>query len=181
MPLFTPIYAPTLSSIDQVNVSNFVKEIEHSELEIESKQAYITKTLKPLPYTTSIDRKILCSMVFIGKFEEVVKDITDVTKIANEHVKKYIKNITKRVGKKKIDPEAIKKAVGNLTMPRRITDAEAHVTSFCADFVYWLKSIMRADFPTINLMKSVRLLLVRVQPPALNNYMRRRIGYHQSL
>lgn len=99
----------------------------------------------------------------------------------SKHVKKYTKNISKRAGKEKIDPDAIEKGVGDCTMQKRITDVDARVNMFCADFFDRLQRIGCAHLPTINQKKSVRLILERFQPPALKKDMRQRMEYGQYL
>lgn len=113
----------------------------------------------------------------MGKFEKVAKISPTSQKKTNEHVKKYITNIAKHTGKKRIDPDAIDKAVGDLIIPKSITNLDARVTTFYADFFGTLQRNGRADLPTIRPEKSVRILLARVSPLAFKKDMRRRMKY----
>ncbi len=66
-------------------------------------------------------------------------------------------------------------------MPMKIADADALITTYCADFFERLESIGCGDFREQNSKKTVRLLMSRVQPPALKNELRHRVEFDESL
>lgn len=66
-------------------------------------------------------------------------------------------------------------------MPTKILDADAHITSFYAEFVKRLDSVSWGSFPEDNPKKSVCHLCARLKPLILKKEMRRRIDYDESI
>lgn len=102
-------------------------------MEIASKQLEIP-TLKVLPYTASIDRSLLKSLFFIGKFDVIAADITQYDLLSDEHIKTYVKSLVSSTDISEIDPDVIEKALEGFSMPNSISNADARITHFCADF-----------------------------------------------
>lgn len=78
-----------LSSVDPIDVARFHKEQEKYELEIPSKHVDVP-FLKPIPYSASIDRSLLNNLFFMGKFDFIVSEATEVTGLNVVHIKAYI-------------------------------------------------------------------------------------------
>ena len=177
--VFAPIAAPVLCSVDPVQVARFLKERERYELEILSKQADLPN-LTALPYTASIDRTLLKSLFFMGKFDNIAKGVESASSLNNKHIKTYVQSLVSRTDKT-LDHVAIEKVLADLSMPMEIADADARITTYCADFFERLESIGCGDFREQNPKKTIRLLMSRVQPQALMRELRRRVEFDKSL
>ena len=101
----------------------FPQERERYELEILSKQAGLPN-LKALPYTASIDRTLLKSLFFMGKFDNIAKGVVSASSLTDEHMKTYVQSLVSRTDKT-IDHVAIEKVLADLAMPMEIADAGA--------------------------------------------------------
>ncbi len=66
-------------------------------------------------------------------------------------------------------------------MPTKIADTDARITIYCADFFKQLETIVSGDFREQNPKKTARLLMSRVQPPALLRELGRLVGFDESL
>lgn len=66
-------------------------------------------------------------------------------------------------------------------MPRHISNAEARITHSCTDFFLRLESIEYGDFRETNPKITVKIMLMKIQPNALNQEMFRRVTYDETL
>ena len=169
--VFAPIAAPVLRSVDSFQVARFLKKRERYEFEIFSKQADLPN-LTELPYTASIDRTLLKSLFFMGKFDNIAKGVASASSLNDEHIKTYVQSLVSRTDKT-IDHVVIEKVLADLAMPMEIADADARITTYCADFFERLESIGCGDFREQNPKKTIRLLRSRVQPQAIKRELRR--------
>ncbi len=78
-----------LRSVDPVQVAKFLKERERYELEIMSKQADVPN-LKRLLYTAIVDRTLLKSLFFMGKFDHIAQEAKSVSNLTDDHIKLYV-------------------------------------------------------------------------------------------
>lgn len=180
VPVFAPISAPILRSVDPIKVVRFLKERERYELEIAAKQAEVP-TLKSLPYTASIDRTLLKSLFYMGKFDDIAPEANTAKDLTDEHIQAYVKSLVSRSDTGALDPTIIESALSGFAMPTKILDAEARITTYCADFFKRLESVGCSSFTEDNPKKSVRLLCSRLQPEVLKKEMRERLDYDESL
>lgn len=180
MPIFDPIAAPILGGVDPVLVARFLKERERYELEILAKQDEVP-TLKMLPYNASIDRTLLKSLFYMGKFDKFAADATSVTDLTDDEIKAYIEFIVARSDTAAFDPSIIESALSGFVMQTKITDADARITTYCAEFFERLESVGCGSIPEDNPKKTVRLLCSRLEPPILKKEMRKRLEYDESL
>ena len=149
--VFDPVGAPVLRSVDPVQVAKFLMERERYELEILFNQADFP-TLKALPHTASIDRTLLKSLFFMGEFGNIAKGVESASSLNDEHIKAYVQSPVNRTDKT-VDHVAIEKVLADVTMPVEIADADARITTYCADFFERLKSIDCGDSREQNLKK----------------------------
>lgn len=180
VPVFAPISAPILRSVDPVKVARFLRERERYEIEIEAKQMEVP-TLKSLPYTASIDRTLLKSLFYMGEFDTLAPGAGTAKDLSNDHIKSYIESLVSRSDPSTIDPTIIKSALVGFSMPTKILDAKARITTYCADFFERMESVGCDGFPEANPKKTVRLLCSRLEPQALKKEMRERLDYDESL
>ena len=178
--IFAPISAPVLRSVDPVRVASFLKERERYELEITAKQTEIP-SLKTVPYTASIDRTLLKSLFYMGKFYLVAPNAASANELTDEQLKAYIESLVNRPDSASVDPAVIESALSGLTMPMKIHDADARITTYCADFFERLDSVGCSSFPEDNPKKSIRLLCAHLEPVALKKEMRKRVEFDTSL
>lgn len=66
-------------------------------------------------------------------------------------------------------------------MPMNILDAEARITTYCANYMERMESVGYGDFIEDNPKKSVRILCSRLKPEILKKEMRSGIEYDLSL
>lgn len=180
MSLFLPISAPILRSVDPVQVARFLKERERYEIEISSKQSELP-SLRELPFTASIDRSLLKSLFYMGKFDSLAPNATQVNDLTNDHIKNYIDSIVSVSDGDVIDPTIIDKALEGLTTPTDIANPEARIIHYCADFFERLEGIGHSNFRDKNPKLTVKLLLKRLSPKPLKQEMIRRVQYDDSL
>ena len=178
--LFAPISASVLQSVDPTLGACFLKERERYELEITAKPAE-APTMALVPYTASIDRSLLKSLFYMGKFDEIAPNAEDAGSLTSDNIKQYVDSLVKRCSSGINDPSIIEKALESFSMPTHITEADARVTLYCADFFECLESIGYGTFRDDNPKKAVSILVQRLQPAALKREMRRRISYDESL
>ena len=176
--VFAPVAALVLRSVDSVQVAKLLNERERYELEILSKQADLP-TLKALPYTASIDRTLLKSLFFMGKFDNIATGVESASSLNEGHIKTYVQSLVSCTDKT-IDHVAIEKFLADLTLPMEIADANARITTYCADFFERLEIIGCGDFREQNPKKTIRLLMSRVQPQALKRELRHRVEFDKS-
>jgi len=122
--VFAPVAAPILRSLEPIDVAKFLKERERYEVEIEAKKADLP-SLKPLPYTASIDRSLLKQVFVIGKLDTIAPDAVTISDLTDDNIKAYIKSLIVAPGTSKADPTVIKKALQGFSMPMNIEDADA--------------------------------------------------------
>ena len=178
--LFAPISAPILRSVYPILVARFLKEREIYELEITAKQAE-DPTMTPLPYTASIDRSLLKSLFYMGKFDDIAPNAEEASGLTSDSVKQCVDSLVKRSSSGINDPPIIEKAMESFSMPTHIAEADAGVSLYCAGFFERLASIGFSTFRDDNPKKAVIILVKRLQPAALKREMRIRISYDESL
>jgi len=140
VPVFAPIAAPILRSVDTIKVARFLKERERYEIEISAKQAE-APSLKTLPYSASIDRTLLKSLFYMGKFDTVAPDAATFKDLTDDQIKSYINSLVTRSDTVAFDPTVIEAALSDFTMPTKVLDADARITTYCADFFERLEGV----------------------------------------
>lgn len=178
--VFAPIAAPILRSVDPIQVAKFLKERERYELEIQAKQAQVP-SLTTLPYSASIDRALLKSLVFMGKFDVIAPAVEKAQDLTDDHIRTYVHQLIAASNANELDPIVIENALEGFKMPMHIANADARVTHFCADFFERLESVGCGSFRDQNPKKAVRLLCHRIQPANLKREMFKRISYDINL
>lgn len=169
-----------LRTIDPVNVARFLKERERYEIEIAAKQVEVP-TLKVLPYTASVDRTLLKSLFYMGKFDDIAPDIATVKDLTTDHIETYVRSLISRSDTTIVDPTIIESALCGFAMPTMILDADARITTYCADFFERLESVVCGLFPENNPKKSVQLPCSRLEPPILKKEIWKRLEYDETL
>eukprot|EP00171_Calliarthron_tuberculosum_P019612 IDg19612t1 len=159
--VFAPISVPVLRSVDPTVVVKFLKE--------------------PLPYTASIDRTLLKSLFYMGKFDNIAEEAVTVNDLTDENVQAYINSLVRRSENGFVDHVAIETVLADFVMPMKIAGSDSRITTYCSKFFEHLESIGCGDFRDQNSKKTVRLLMSRIQPPALKRELRRRVEFDQSL
>lgn len=159
VPVFAPITAPILRSVDPVKVAKFLKERERYEIEIRSKQSEVP-SLRPLAFTASIDRTLLKSLYYMGEFDTLAPDASSAKELTDDQIKAYIESIVSRSAGVEIDPTIIKSALVGFAMPSKILDAKARITTYCADFFERLDSVGCGSFPEDNPKKACSAALL---------------------
>lgn len=180
MSVFAPISAPVLRSVDPVEVARFLKERERYELEITAK-TFEVPSLKPLLYSASIDRSPLKNLFFMGKFDSIASEVTDVSRLQDSHIRTYIESIVSRSSESPMDPAVIERALDGWCMPTHILNADARVTHFCSEFFDRLETVGCGYFREENPKKCVNLLIQRLQPAVLKREIRKRVSYDEGL
>jgi len=178
--LFAPISAPILRSLEPVNVSRFLKERERYLLEIEAKQVDVP-SLKALPYKASVDRSLLKSAFFFGKFQTIAADVTEVSNLTSEHIESFVKSLVARTSATRTDYSVIEKVLVGFSMPMKIVDADVRIMHYFSDFFERLESVGYGSFRTENPEQTVKLLISRLQPAALKHEMRKQIQFDKTL
>ncbi|CAN8076723.1 unnamed protein product [Agarophyton chilense] len=178
--MFASISAPILRSVDPVEVARFLKERERYELEVTAKQSQVP-SLEVLPYKASVDRSLLKSLHYMGKFEKLAPNAQSFKDLTDDVIKTFVESLVKRTESDAFDPTIIESALNGFSMPTKIFDPEARITTYCADFLERLEPVGCGTFPDQNPKKSVRLLCARLQPEALRKEMRKRLEYDESL
>lgn len=79
------------------------------------------------------------------------------------------------------DPTIIESALTGFAMPTKILDADARITTYCADFFESLESVGCSSFVEDNPKKSVRLLCSGIESAILKKEMQKRLGYDESI
>jgi len=176
VPVFVPVAAPILKSVDPVQVAVFLKDRDRYEREIASKQAEIP-TLTVLPYTASIDLSLLEDLFFMGKFDKIAPSAEEADNLTDEQIKSFITSLVTRSEDSILNPGVIKAALSGLKMPMDIADPDARITHYCADFFDRLKSVGCGSFRKDNPDKTIELLVSRLHPAALKREMQERIDF----
>ena len=177
--VFTPISAPILRSVDPSQVAKFLKERERYELEIESKQGEIP-SLKVLPYKASVDHELLDNLVFMGKFESIVPD-AEVDDLTDDHVESFVTSIVEKDDDVMYDPATIDKALRKLRIPMHISDPEARITQYCAEFFNRLNGVGYGKFRSENPEQTIKLLMQFVYPRNLKDEMQKCLDLNKPL
>lgn len=99
-----------LRSIDPVNVARFLKECERYEIEIAAKQVEVP-TLKVLLYTASVDRTLIKSLFYMGKFDDIAPDVATVKDLTTDHIETYVRSLISRSDTTIVDPTIIESAL----------------------------------------------------------------------
>jgi len=126
VPVFVPVAAPFLTSVDPVDVAVFLKKRESYEREVKSKQAEIP-TMTVRPWTASIDLSLLQDLHFMGKFDTIAPSVNEADNLTDEHIKKFITSLVTRSEDSIINPGVIKAALSGLQMPMKIADPDARI------------------------------------------------------
>lgn len=176
-PIFTPISAPVLRSIDPVRVVAFLKERERYELEIQLKTPEVP-SLREAPYTVSVDRVLLKNLIWMGKFKTIAPGAT-MESITSDQVKEYLLSLVS--GGNRIDADTVERSLQGIRWPSNIDDVDARVTSYCSDFLERLDRVGCRDLVESNAKQAVHLLLRRVQPTALKNELQRQTRYDKQM
>ncbi|CAN8061403.1 unnamed protein product [Agarophyton chilense] len=161
-------------------VARFLKERERYELEVTAKQSQVL-SLEVLPYKASVDRSLLKSLHYMGKFEKLAPNAQSFKDLTDEVIKTFVESLVKRTESDAFDPTIIESALNGFLMPTKVFDPEARITTYCADFLERLESVGCGTVPDQNTKKSVRLLCAHLQPEALRKEMRKRLEYDESL
>ncbi len=82
----------------------------------------------------------------MGKFDNIAQEAESVSNLTDDHVKLYVESVVKRADKGSIDNVAMEKVLADFSMPMNISDADARITTYCADFFERLESIGCGDF-----------------------------------
>ncbi|MEM1369510.1 MAG: hypothetical protein AAGG02_16175 [Cyanobacteria bacterium P01_H01_bin.15] len=178
--IFTPISAPILKSVDPIDVAAFLKERERDEVEITAKKGELP-SLSMLPYSASIDRSLLKSLFFMGKFDTIAPKVTEAKDLSDTHIQMYITSIVSSTTREGVDPSVIDQALASLEIPTTIKDPAARITQYCADSFERLEAIGYGDFRDTNSKFTVKLMLRKFSPKVLKQEMTRRVQYDDYL
>ncbi len=116
-----------------------MKKRERYELERFSKPADMPN-LKAVPYTASVDRNLLKSLFFMGKFDNIGEEAESVSNLTDGHIKLYVESLVKRADKGSVVHATIENVLADFSIPMKIADADARITTYCADFFERLES-----------------------------------------
>lgn len=131
LPVFTPITAPILMSIDPMNVVYFLRERDRYELEVKLKAAEVP-SLKVAPFNVSIDRALLKQLLFMKKIRHVAPRAT-MEKVTSEQIVVYLRSTV--CIRNCVNPDSIEKALAQLRWLSQIDDSDGQVTQYCANFL----------------------------------------------
>lgn len=173
---FAPIPALVLGSIEPIQVMCFLKERESYELEINAKQEEVP-SFRALPCTASIDRALLKTLFFMGKFDDIADGASATKGLTDDRIKSYVDYIVYRSSSAYIDPTVIEEALEGFSMPMHIAGSDARITHYCAEFFERLESVRFGNFRDRNQKKAVNILVSLLQPTPLKRDIRRRISY----
>ncbi len=102
----------------------------------------------------------------MGKFDNIAGDAESVSSLTEDYIQLYVESLVKRVDKGHFDHVAIEKVLPDFSMPMKIADYDARITTYCADFFERFESIGCGDFREQNPKKTVRLLVSPVPATA---------------
>lgn len=118
VPVFAPIVAPILRSIEPIKADRFLKEREQYEIEISAKKSEVP-SLQTLPYTASIDRTLLKSLFFMRKFDNIAPAANKAKDLDKDSIETYIQYLVSRSYNAPFDPTVIESALKKFSMPNR--------------------------------------------------------------
>lgn len=177
--VFAPISHPVLRTVDPVKVARFVKEREQYETEVEEKSKEVPNLTKA-SYKVSVDKSLLETMLFLGKFDSIAPDATSVSDLTDDNIKSLIQSIVTK-DDSTFDPKVVDQALSNVAMSMEIADAEARVFQLVHTVFDRLDGVGYGKFKESNPKKMVRLICEKLKPLQLRRVMERRLDYDEKL
>lgn len=90
-------------------------------------------------------------------------------------LKNYIDSIISSLKSGIVDPTDIEKALAGFSMPNDISDPDAQITHYCADFFERLESVGHGDFKEKIPKLIVKILMKKPSPKEVNQGMVKRV------
>lgn len=160
-------------------VTKFLRERQRYEIEVEEKRKEVP-TMSLASYKVSIELSLLSTMFNLGEFDDIAPTVEDVTDLTSEHIKEFIKSLVIEETTD-FDPHVIEEALVNLKVPMRITNAEARMRQFVAEFFRRLESVGCASIQKSNPKKTIKLIQERLYPKRLRDEMDLKLEYNTLL
>lgn len=126
-------------------------------MEINTKQT-IEKSLKIAPCTANSDHSLHRLVFYMKKFDTIALNIGSFKTLLDNDIKTFIESLMKRTESELFIPTISESVFSGFSMPTKIFDLEARVTTYCANFFKSLESVGCGDFPDDNPKKFVQLL-----------------------
>lgn len=98
----------------------------------------------------------------MGKFDTIPPDTDSFKKLSDENIKTYMESLIKQTGSELFNPTITESALSGFSVPTKIFDLEAKITTYFADFFEGLESVECDGFPEDKPKKSVRLFCFRL-------------------
>lgn len=133
MSTFVPAVPRILCSVDPSKTAHFLKKREQNVMKIFAKRAKVP-SLGSVPYTASIHRTLLKSLFLTSKLELFGSNAATVEILTDADMKACIISTDFGTDKTSRDTPFIESVLSGFAMPTKILNAEARVTTFCADF-----------------------------------------------
>lgn len=159
-----PVFAPTLRSVDPVQVAKCFKERDRYKLDMKSKKAEVP-SLQVTPYKVSVGQSLLKHLSFMGCFDDFAPDVT-FEGHTSENIEAYLRTLVKNTDHNYY-PTHLRDALAGLKFPAGIGDPSARKAICCADIFDRLDTIWYGDIRIDNPKHTIHLLLVRLKPQAL--------------
>ena len=147
VPVFQPISHPVLRSVDPVKVSQFLRDRERYEIEVQERKKEVP-TLTTASSRVSVDPGMLRRMHFLGKFKSISPN-TAVSDLTSNEIETWVRGMVKN-DEKNYDPAIIEKALATLRVPMSIADLEARMMEYCNYFFTRLEYVGYKNFKDDN-------------------------------
>lgn len=109
----------------------------------------------------------------MGNFDDVGPDV-NFENLTSENIEQYLRSLV--LNKHQIyDPTGLREAMAGLKFLIRIHDPPARITTYCADIFERLDAVVYGEFKTENPKRTIKLLIERIIPPAMNSAMQERV------
>lgn len=161
--MFEPVSHPILNSVNPKEVAKFLKERQPYEDEIAEKQKEVP-TMTVASFNVSVDRTLLDTMFFVGKFDGIAPDATVVDDLSSDNIRQFIKGFVTHDANVEVNPTLIQQALTEVRVDMEIPEPEARMLQFITDVFSCLEGIGYGDFKVNNPEKTTKLIQSLVYP-----------------
>lgn len=176
--MVTLIAAPVLRLVYPPYVAKFLKERKRYELKVDSKKVELP-SLRITLYSASINHSLLKSLIFVRASEDIKTNAT-LESLKDEKSEKFIKGLISNESDE-VNPAQLQKAMWGRKVRVHIANSFAQITTFCADVFSRLEAAGFEDLKSDNLEYTIKMMIKRVRPPALETAMEERIQVEPGL
>lgn len=117
------------------------------------------QNLKAIPYTAIIDLTIPKLLFYMWKFDEIAEGSSTISYLTESDVQSYLKSLVHRSTNYVIYHVVIEKFVADFSIPKKISECDDLIKTYCAEFFERIETIGCEDFFENPPKNTARLLM----------------------